>query len=354
MEHTMHAVFSLAFAAVAARVLTEAQPGLRERWLLLLLAMLVTSARYEGMFLVLAVAMAALLARRWWEMALVPVAGAVPIVLFGLYSLAQGGMFLPNPIAVKSDYSNVHSVTDFLQLMFGRKLEVFLGTTSVLVPVLMALLGVVADAVGKNRLRSADRLFIVIVVLTAGMHLFGARTGWLTRYEAYLVFMSLVAVGVVWGPLLKDLNLKLGAGDHLRAILVGLSVVLLSLVLAAPFLYRMGEGLFTVPFASKNIHDQQVQMAGFVKKYYDGQTIVINDLGAIALYTKARPVDMAGLATLETAQAVVQRHYDTEFLGQLAHDKGAEIAIIYKSWLPKKDRCRLVGSRSGHGRFKTM
>ncbi len=337
MEHTMQAAVDLLFAWVAACALAADKPSRRRLICLGLLAVLVTAARYEGMFLVLAVALTALLVRRWRLAVLLSVLGALPLVAFGFYALSQGGLWLPNPIAVKSDFYEIHSVRDFLQLMVGRKLAVFLGATAVVVPVLLALFGVVMDASRQNRLTPRDRLFVLIVVLTCGMHLFGARTGWFTRYEAYLVFIALLAAWIALRPLLERSRLRLSAGDPARAGIVGASVVLLGLVLAAPLVQRMGEGLFLLPTASKNIHDQQIQMARFVKQYYDGQPVVINDLGAISFYTDARPVDIAGLATLPVARAIIARQSTPKFLKfleELAHEKGARIAIIYTSWMP--------------------
>src|SRR5262249_21390338 len=107
---------------------------------------------------------------------------------------------------------------------------------------------------------------------------------------------------------------------------------------AAPFVQRMGEGLFSLPAASKNIHDQQIQMARFVKQHYDGQAIVINDLGTIAFFTDARPVDMAGLATPEVARVMTSGQAGPDvrtFLDKLARAKGARVAIIFTNWLPQ-------------------
>lgn len=334
MEHTMQAAFGLLFAWAAARILTAVQVTWRQSAALAALAFLVTATRYEGVFEVLAVALAALLMRRWRDLLLVPIAGAVPIAVFGLYSVVQGSLWLPNPIAMKSDFYGIHSLHDFLSLLIDHKLPVFLGTPAVYVPLLLALLGVTLDAASRNRLRAPDRLFVLIVALTAGMHLFGARTGWFTRYEAYLVFMALIAAGVAWRTLLPQANLKFDTSDNARAALVGVGLLLLALVAFAPLLSRMNDGLFSLPAASKNIHDQQIQMARFIEKYYDGEPILINDLGAIAFYTKARPVDMAGLATLEVVKESIQRPKTVTFLDDLARTKGAKIAIIYTSWLP--------------------
>jgi hypothetical protein len=78
-------------------------------------------------------------------------------------------------------------------------------------------------------------------------------------------------------------------------------------------------------------------MARFVNQYYDGQPLVMNDLGAIAWYTKAQPVDMAGLATVEITWAWVRGYFGNKFLDKLARERGAKIAIIYTSWLPERN-----------------
>ncbi len=337
MEHTMQAAVDLLFAALAARYLAaDRTTGKQLAWLGIL-AVVVTATRYEGMFLVLAFALCALLLRRWREAVLLPIVAVLPIVAFGLYSMAHGGLWLPNPIVVKSDFYEIHSLQDLLQLLTGPKLASFLRTTAVLFPVLFALLGVVLDAAGGNRLGTRERLFVLLVVLTAGMHLFGAATGWFTRYEAYLVFLGVIAAGVAWRPLLADARLRLGEGDGRRKALVGACVLLLELVLAAPVAQRVSDGFGHLQAASKNIHDQQYQMARFLGRNYGGQAVLINDLGAVSYFSEARPIDMAGLATVEVARAMVARPpgRTTEFVDQLARAKGARIAVVFTSWLPE-------------------
>jgi hypothetical protein len=288
------------------------------------------------MFLVLAVVLAALLMRRWWAAVLLPLLGALPLAVFGLYSLAHGALWLPNPVVVKSDLYDIHSLYDFLALITGPKLSAFLSTTAVMVPVLLALLGVVVDAAGKNAVRSRERLFVLIVVLTAGMHLFGAAAGWFTRYEAYLVFLGVLVAGVAWQPLLDGASLRLHDGDRTRSVLLKACVLLLQLVLVAPVAQRVSSGLGHARAAAKNIHDQQVQMGRFLGRYYGDDVVVINDLGAVAFYSKVRPVDISALATVEVTRASIARptQRTTAFLDELARHKGARIAVIHTSCMP--------------------
>lgn len=340
MEHAMQAAAALAFAWVAARVLTAEKPLSGDGLLLGLLAALVTAARYEGMFEVALVVLAALPCRRWREMILVSLCGALPIVVFGLYSVAQGGHWLPNPILVKSDLREVHSFQDFVVLVLQTKLAHFNRVALVTVLMLVSLGGVQIDRFWQRRLTAAEQLFVLLAAATAILHFLGARVGWFMRYEAYLLVLQAVALGVAWRgqvPALVALwrvQRKPGCGSSGRAFscLLVILVVLLALVLN-----RLSISTFQIPLASQNIHDQQVQMGRFLGVHYPNEPVIVNDLGAVCWWGQVRPVDLMGLATQEVAQAMLGKgQYTSHLLTQLARKRGARIAAVFATpeWMP--------------------
>jgi hypothetical protein len=113
------------------------------------------------------------------------------------------------------------------------------------------------------------------------------------------------------------------------AVAAALGVVLLLLL---PIAYRGGNALSAYPLAVRNIHEQQVQMARFVSRFYNGETIVANDIGAISYYADIQLVDVVGLANLETGRWWREGSWSTAKVDRLAREQAALLAILYPEW----------------------
>jgi len=105
---------------------------------------------------------------------------------------------------------------------------------------------------------------------------------------------------------------------------VGLAVVVLA--------YRGGKSWASIPPASRNIYEQQYQMAAFLKEYYSGQSVVANDIGAISFFTDVDNLDILGLGSLDVARARLAGTYGTDTIKALAASRGARIAVVYEAW----------------------
>ena len=44
---------------------------------------------------------------------------------------------------------------------------------------------------------------------------------------------------------------------------------------------------------------EQYETAQFIRRYYPGAAVIVNDLGAVTYYTQARILDLVGLGDLE-------------------------------------------------------
>lgn len=82
----------------------------------------------------------------------------------------------------------------------------------------------------------------------------------------------------------------------------------------------------------KNVYEQQYQMALFIKKFYQGRTIALNDIGAVSYLADIHLLDLWGLASLEPARLRLLKCYDTQQIYNLSERRGAVIAIAYDSW----------------------
>ncbi len=64
-------------------------------------------------------------------------------------------------------------------------------------------------------------------------------------------------------------------------------------------IYKCVFSHFVLVDGSKNIYEQQIQSARFLKKYYNRSKVVANDIGAICYFSDIHLLDIAGLGSKE-------------------------------------------------------
>ena len=309
-EHLVHAALTLAFAA---GVTADSR-----RSGLLFVAPLLTAFRYEGLFLVF-VACLVLAARHRFGLALtIGLAGLVPPVAYGVVSMAHGWYALPNPVILKGALGE--GAGNGIRL----GLVPFLSGWGALLraPHLLALV-VVAAVVLLARWRaplSRDGSWLLLFLGTTILHLQYAKTGWFYRYEAYLV-----AFGVVGLTAALD-----GLGERARP--RWLPTALVSAAVLAGSVRGVRAHLET-PGAVGNIYEQQIQMALFLGRYYSGQGVAANDIGAIDALADLRVLDLWGLASLDVAEAKLAGRFTTSWIASRTRAEGVRVAVIYERWL---------------------
>lgn len=330
MEHVLQAVVNIGFIYLAARALVE-RPPLRSRLVALVfsLAILVTTARYEGAFLVLVFCL--LFALRWrltFAIALGLISIA-PLLFYGLIARAQGWDWLPSSIIINSNRA-FFAQADLLDL--ARYFT--LGTAEMILAdgVLYATLGACCAALLFRWMRpSADQIGEVMLIAVILLIPFHARfvnpEGTHLRYEAYLFPLAITAILAGLAPLLP-------IRFHPRAgLITGMSLIV-ALVIGQPWLARLNvlNTHVDVTRSMINIYEQQYQMARFVARYYTGEGVGANDIGAINYFADIRNVDLWGLGTFEVIQARSTQTYTRERMDQIMRDRDASIAIIYTHW----------------------
>src|SRR5205085_2532339 len=168
------------------------------------------------------------------------------------------------------------------------------------------------------------RALLGIWLITAFLHVHLAMTGWLFRYEAYLVWLLIVVSFLSLWQALRDKELW-----TLRTVAFGVACAALVVGIG----YRSLKALRVTPIASQNIYQQQFQMAQFLRRYYPGETVVANDIGAITYFADIHLVDLFGLDGREIVQLKRRGEYNTLALEDLANRRRAKIAIAYADWM---------------------
>lgn len=107
------------------------------------------------------------------------------------------------------------------------------------------------------------------------------------------------------------------------------------------------------PIASKNIFDQQIQLADFVHQYYPESRIIANDIGAITYYNNVQLLDTYGLGSIEVARLRKNDHgkfVDNKnlqtYIAKTAENRNFDIALVFDEWVKMPDYFVKAGTLS--------
>jgi hypothetical protein len=329
MEHTLQCLFAFLFLFASCEHITvEDRIGKRSLpWKLALYGLLLTLSRYEGLFLVGLVCLAFAYYRRWAEAFFIGFVAVLPVLVFGIYSLAHGAYFFPNSVLVKAGEVSLFGggLFHFFQTVLADKLTFSsVGITGFATQRLLLLLPLTALIVHRKA-RPSYRLILLLLALCTFIHLAFASTGKFYRYEAYLMACSFVIMsaallryGREWWP---------SVTSYARGL-----ALLLAFFLLIPVGLRLSAAYSKAGRACVNIYQQQYQMARFLKQYYPHATVAANDIGAISYYTDVHVIDLVGLGTNGIADSKIRGYVSPAFLDSFSRNRGATIAIIYDSW----------------------
>lgn len=313
MEHTLHALAALVLLRHAAEALAGSEAS---RWALGFAAAFATAARYESL-LFITVLVCCLLAQRKLRPALAAAAGgALPVLSFGVWSLSHGWELLPNPVGQK--HAAAGAPLDWEA--YALRLSQNVGSTPALLAATLLLLVLVWHYGRQGSAERPQALLAGLVALSIGAHSCLGATDELARYETYLVVSAVTTLALLLPPVFVGAR---GSWGFAHAVMGGavLCVSVLALVRAYG-VWRL------VPTASRNIHDQQLQLARFVRSLPVGMRVAVNDIGAVSLQGEHRIFDVWALASLPSARFRVELAHAGS-IRNLAHSQGARIAAVY-------------------------
>lgn len=346
MEHTLQLFLVLALAHCSAKLIA-AQEGGGSRanlWRTLLFAPLATGIRYESLALIATVVALLLLRRRLIPAAAVLASGTVPIVIMGAVSMSHGGFFLPNPIKIKAYFPNVASAADAGRFLLSFYDKLFQASEIVLLLAVMLALFVI-DAERRGPGWTYRRTFLVIGLAAVCLQTLFSYVGaaghnmFFFRYEAYVVALGLVASWLHLFGFLPQRRSDLNLAALPKNLALLFCLVLVGRAFGANYAYAA-----LTPRAAANVYEQQYQMGLFVKEFYRGRTVVLNDIGAVNYLADIRCVDLVGLGSNDIMRlgARYAHAFGSRFvMGRLTLDeirdfsRDADLAILYDNWFPE-------------------
>ena len=273
-------------------------------WLALVLLPLI---RYEGLAISLPV-LAFLVLSPGRRVAALAAGAAIAIVVIGfsLYLCRHGVGYLPSSVLAKTGLTLLQKLPGLDTVWNNIEQQLFFVAIALFAAVLFVREGTVYEAV-------------LLVLAPTAAHLLFGRYGWFGRYHIYIAAWIVILFVTVYA----------------RA---GLAKArFLSAALAVWFAYASLDSMIatlTTPLGSRNIADQQKQMAIIARDYLD-EPVAVNDLGFVSYYARRYILDLGGLASYEALQARANPATDA-WVADLMGRHHVEQAMVYDNLYPRR------------------
>lgn len=296
MEHALQVLLCILFLDLAVQTIALDQ---RLNWKILLVAALMVSVRYEGLFVAAGACLLLLLRKRWIAMITLACAAWLPVFAFGFYFRLHGARWLPNSLLLKGGPGWDRIV---VFLMYGFHMSaLMLAATWFVWRYRHSLTG--------SRAKAA----ICITTTALWLHFFLASYGWVYRYEAYLIALGVVSLLLCYSERLLQRGL-------LKMAMVALLFLVAHAVVAT----------LTLPGRSRTIYMQQIQTAKLLSTY--PASTALNDIGAPTFFTDAPVEDIVGLGSQDVFNARHRHAYTTSELGKILTAHQVKTIAIYDNW----------------------
>jgi hypothetical protein len=343
MEHTLQCLFSFlfvfGFAGWLEGSLADRHGKWKFPWPVAMYGLLVTFIRYEGLFLVAIVCLILVWHRKMGLAVKLGLISVLPVAIFGIFSIIKGSYFLPNSVLLKSGGAplSLSGMLQFLDNTLVQKLTIVktdeipygiprpgisLLATQRLLIILPAVYWIFLKYI---RQRAAYGYILGILLGCTILQLCFASTGWLYRYEAYLIFCTVVIVSVLVYKYGREVMREKAIGALLM-----MAVALFAL--GFPVVLRSTAAFSKTGTACVNVYQQQYQMGQFLHTYYDKDAFAANDIGAVSFFTEGPNVDLWGLGNIQVARAKKKGYWTADFLDSLCRSRRVRIAVLYDKW----------------------
>lgn len=329
MEHSLQLFLVLAFVIISSFILSKNEIKEEIYLTLYVLGIILTLLRYESLIIIWIVAILMIFKKKYRSAVYLTVFSMLPIILYGLISLNNGWLFIPNSIYIKSIFAsvNIFSIKGFLQFFYIviHNLEINI------LPFLLILICIIfyIPNFDKSNIWDFNFNLLVIFILITFSNLSITVSNltehflWFFRYDAFIILLGMVILSLNLKKYLLDRPLNFKKEYILRYMVIFL-LILLIISLSIPRACIIEK----LPQATNNIYEQQYQMGLFINNYYNGESVAINDLGAISYLSQPKILDLWGLGSMDIINESLQI-YDTDVLKSLINKNQVKILVIY-------------------------
>ena len=296
--------------------------------------------RYEGLFLVFVICCLFVVKREPFHALLLGGASILPIATYGLVSVSKGWYVIPNSILLKGNMPDLSSFGDIVKSLGLSGYQQLQRNQSALMLILGNLVVLYFRFIKDKKIWKDSILMMIIFISTTFLHMQFAKIGWFYRYEAYLISLGVLVIGL---SLTKGYPIEFRTRVRKQPIFQYIVLAFLIFFIVSPLVIRGRLSLVRIPQASKNIYEQQYQIGLFLKKFYQGGSVAANDIGAINHLADIRCLDLWGLGNLNVASAKMRKRYNGGKIYEFAKSERIQIAIIYDHWFEVPSQWVKVG-----------
>jgi len=330
MEHVLQILFCFlfltSFAGDLERGLASGQPKWQLSWKVYLYGALFTATRYEAIPMIGFAAIGLLLCRRYLSAVQLVLYSLLPIFLFGIFSLYHGNYFFPNSVLLKSGMPpmTMDGLIDFFTDTLYIKLSYSIVGYNTIATQRILLLLPLSYLVFIRQMKPGSAYRSMLLILTASVLLHLSITGYahFPRYEAYLIGVSSLVLGVV----LAKYTGKVWTSQRSAFQYIAVFTLIL---LVFPVFMRSKTAFGEMRQACVNIFEQQYQMGQFLHQYYYNEKAAIGDIGAVSYLTAGNIIDLVGLANINIARSRREHYNSPDFLDYLTKKEAVKIAVVY-------------------------
>jgi hypothetical protein len=266
-------------------------------------AIIAGGSRIETIFIIIPICIYLLYKKQTKKSILLLISSILIFGIHGIYTYSSGGFILPTSIMSKSAFIynlKTHGIISAFETGFiANTLK-----TPILILAITSLIFLY-----KNE----NKNIYLIVLISILLHMQFSGTGWLYRYEAYIIASMII--------------LTLSNIEKSKIITKVIIIFMICLLLRSVLAH------ISVLIGIQNVYDQQYQMGLFVKKYYNNSTVLLNDLGGISYHSNAKIIDIAGLSNIDFVKAKNAGIYNSSFTENYAKIHNADIAIVYNDYV---------------------
>ncbi len=311
MEHSLQILLVLLMLYYFLKLSIDYK-SLSTKIMMLILAPFVVFVRYENFAFIFMIFFILVLFIKDYKFAFIFIISSLLFVfLFGMWSISLGLGFFPNSIMAKSIIGSnfelsllIKNILENLikQLSFGLHIDIL----------------ILLNLLALFHLKDKKFMFLSIIFIgTAIIHATFAQFGWFYRYEAYLVTLGILNIFLYLNQLTKNWK------------------IIIYFLIIFSHIFHLLSPIFSV-LATKNIYEQQIQMANFLKKYKNNANIAANDIGAITYFTNIKLIDLVGLGNYDVLKLKKSDKFNNDTVLQLLLENNIELILVYDSWFPNK------------------
>lgn len=335
MEQTLHILLTVVMLYYLVKNLKSGFAG-SDGLKLFIVSILFGAVRFESMFFISILAFLLLIRKNWKVSLMVFFAGFLPIIIFGIFSVQSGGYFFPNSLLMKGNYPESHFFVSVWNIFKNGILLNISFYKLFLAPFLILVFYFLSKYKTFDWKKIIDNEVVTITVFgTIVLHSLFAVIRY--RYESYLMAALVLILVPIAVSFFTQKQVRGKASLYKKLVLGSFSLVLFYSFYISVIGYKV------VKYASKNIEEQQIEMARFLHLFYPNQKIVANDIGAISYFSNVEIFDIAGLASTNVAGFYLDnKHLETDVFEKKYHDYMSgiiqkdrfRVAVIYPKWFP--------------------